>query len=52
LSGSGAISFQSMSSSNGPANRIIRRIVSEPQRSMIGIGSTMLPFVFDMEAPP
>ena len=47
-----AISFQSMSSSNGPANSMIRRIVSAPQRSTIGIGSTMLPFVFDIDAPP
>ena len=46
-----AISFQSMSSSNGPANSMIRRIVSAPQRSTSGIGSTMLPLVFYIEAP-
>jgi len=40
-----------MSSSNGPANSIISRIVSAPQRSTRGIGSTTLPFDFDIEAP-
>jgi hypothetical protein len=41
-----------MSSSNGPANSIVRRIVSAPQRSTIGIGSTMLPFDLLIAAPP
>ena len=40
-----------MSSSNGPANSIVSRMVSAPQRSTSGIGSTMLPFDFDIEAP-
>ena len=51
-SGSPAISCQSMSSSNGPANSIMSRIVSAPHRSTSGIGSTTLPFDFDIEAPP
>ena len=50
-SGSPAISFQSMSSSNGLANSIVSRIESAPHRSTSGIGSTMLPFDFDIEAP-
>ena len=52
FSGSGAISFQSMSSSNGPANRMFRRIESAPQRSTSGIGSTMLPLDLLIDAPP
>ncbi len=48
----GSISFQSMSSSNGPANSIISRTVSAPQRSTSGIGSTMFPFDLLIEAPP
>ena len=51
LSGPAAISFQSMSSSKGPANSIVSRIVSAPHRSTSGIGSMMLPFDFDIEAP-
>ena len=50
--GSPAISFQSMSSSNGPANNMISRIESAPHRSTIGIGSTTFPRDFDIEAPP
>jgi hypothetical protein len=50
--GSPAISFQSMSSSNGLANSIVRRIVSAPHRSTAGIGSTTFPFDFDIDAPP
>jgi len=46
------MSFQSMSSSKGPANSIVRRIVSAPHRSTIGMGSTMFPFDFDIAAPP
>jgi hypothetical protein len=50
-SGGLSISIQSMSSSKGPANSMIRRMVSAPQRSTMGIGSTMLPFVLLIEAP-
>jgi hypothetical protein len=41
-----------MSSSNGLANSIVSRIESAPHRSTSGIGSTTLPFDFDIEAPP
>ena len=46
------ISFQSMSSSNGPANSMISRIESAPHRSTSGMGSTMLPLDLLMDAPP
>ena len=51
-SGSGAISFQSMSSSNGPANSMVSRKVSAPHRSTSGIGSTTFPLLLLIEAPP
>ena len=50
--GLGAMSIQSMSSSNGPANSMVSRMVSAPQRSTIGMGSTMLPMLLLMDAPP
>src|SRR6266511_3913950 len=49
---SGAISFQSMSSPNGPANRMLRRKASEPHRSTNGIASTRFPFDLLIDAPP
>ena len=42
-SASPAISFQSMSSSNGFANSIVSRIESAPHRSTSGISNTCLP---------
>jgi hypothetical protein len=48
---SGETSAQSTSSSNGPANSMVRRATSAPCSSMISDGSTRLPRDLDMAAP-